>query len=158
MEAEGNLKVHCQYPEVASLAQHLAGISDLLGSYQPQRLVIDSLSAFRRIGNEHAFRSFMISLTAIIKQRQIAGLYTVTSDRLYGAPEATSQNVSTLTDSIILLRYLEDGGGVTRAIGVLKMRGSGHEGHFRKFSITNGGLKIGDRVSDDSRPLSSRGG
>ena len=158
MEKEGNLQVHCQYPESASLAQHLAGIRDLLEDHRPQRLVIDSLSAFRRIGSEHAFRSFMISLTGIIKQLQIAGLYTVTSDRLYGAPEATTQNVSTLTDSIILLRYLEDGGGVTRALGVLKMRGSGHDAHFRRFSITDRGMQIGERVADDSRPLSSRGG
>ena len=158
MEAGGHLRLHCQYPETASLAQHLAGITDLLREYRPQRLVVDSLSAFRRIGNEHAFRGFMISLTAVIKQLQIAGLYTVTSDRLYGAPEATTQNVSTLTDSIILLRYLEDGGGVSRAIGVLKMRGSGHEAHFRRFSITDHGMDIGDRVDDHSRPLSSRGG
>lgn len=158
MEREGNLKVHCQYPESASLAQHLAGIRDLLADYRPQRLVIDSLSAFCRIGNEHAFRSFMISLTGIIKQLQIAGLYTVTSDRLYGAPEATTQNVSTLTDSIILLRYLEDGGGITRALGVLKMRGSGHDAHFRRFSITDQGMQIGDRVDDASRPLSSSSG
>ena len=157
MEKEGNLQIHCQYPETASLAQHLSGISDLLTDYRPQRLVIDSLSAFRRIGNEHAFRSFMISLTAIIKQLQIAGLYTVTSDRLYGAPEATTQNVSTLTDSIILLRYLEDRGGVSRAIGVLKMRGSGHDSHFRRFSISDAGMSIGDPLDETSRPLSAAG-
>lgn len=157
MEDEGNLQIHCQYPETASLAQHLSGITDLLVEYRPQRLVIDSLSAFRRIGNEHAFRSFMISLTAIIKQLQIAGLYTVTSDRLYGAPEATTQNVSTLTDSIILLRYLEDKGGISRALGVLKMRGSGHDSHFRRFTISDAGMTIGDRLDASSRPLSSAG-
>ena len=56
----------------------------------------------------------------------------------------TEKHISTLTDSIILLRYVESLGMMRRSINVLKMRGSPHDAAFREFTIDGEGMHIGD--------------
>ena len=50
---------------------------------------------------------------------------------------------STLTDSIILLRYVEMFGEMKRGITVLKMRGSVHDKGIREFTIDGKGMHLG---------------
>jgi circadian clock protein KaiC len=146
MENDGKLKIFSQFPEGASLDQHLSLIRQSLDEHKPDRVVIDSITALSRIAGDHGFREFMLSLTSLFKERQVAALYTMTSDDLYGGNSATDLGISTLTDAIILLRYVEQNAAILRGIHVLKMRGSTHEPFFRKFKITGEGLEIGDRL------------
>jgi circadian clock protein KaiC len=55
----------------------------------------------------------------------------------------TETHISTLTDSIILLRYVEMFGEMRRGLTVLKMRGSMHDKDIREFTIDNRGMHIG---------------
>ena len=55
----------------------------------------------------------------------------------------TEQHISTLTDSIILLRYVEIYGEMHRGLTILKMRGSLHDKDIKKFTIDDRGMKIG---------------
>lgn len=142
MEREGKLQIHCRFPESISLERHQVEIQKVLDEFQPDRLVVDSITAMKRVSDEHYYRDFVLTLTSMIKTRQVAGLYTSTTDELYGVATVTEQNISTLTDAIILLRYVEDETGVARGITVLKMRGSGHDKSIRRFNITGDGMKI----------------
>jgi circadian clock protein KaiC len=60
-----------------------------------------------------------------------------------GGDSITESNISTLTDSIILLRYVEMFGDVKRGLTVLKMRGSAHDKAIREFTIGKGGMHVG---------------
>jgi circadian clock protein KaiC len=60
-----------------------------------------------------------------------------------GGDSITESNISTLTDSIILLRYVEMFGEMKRGLTVLKMRGSGHDKAIREFTISKGGMQVG---------------
>jgi circadian clock protein KaiC len=151
MEADGLLEIHCQFPESGSLEDHLTAIRDGLDRFQPKRVVVDSLSALERIGSEESFREFVIGLTSIIKQRQVAGLYTTTDDKLFGGSSVTGKHISTLTDAIIMLRYVEVDATIKRGITVIKMRGSGHDHKFREFQVTSDGLRIGEAFGDQVR-------
>lgn len=64
-------------------------------------------------------------------------------DSVTGNFQATGQGLSYLADNIIFLRYLEIGGQLRKAIGVLKKRLSGFEPTLREFEITRYGLKVG---------------
>jgi circadian clock protein KaiC len=86
----------------------------------------------------------VLCLTAFIKQQQIAGLFTSTTPVLLGATSITDAHISTITDSIILLRYMEIAGHMRRGMTVLKMRGSKHEKNIREFSIADDGLEVGE--------------
>jgi circadian clock protein KaiC len=142
MEREGKLRVVCMYPETQGLQVHLLTIQRLVEEHAPSRIAIDSLSALERISSETGFREFLICLTSFIKKREIAGLYSATSSSLSGGESVSEQHISTLTDSIILLRYIEQQQTMHRGLMVLKMRGSEHAKEIRHFTIDNQGMHL----------------
>jgi circadian clock protein KaiC len=148
MEAEGRLKVICLYPEAQSLPDHLLTIQSIVDEFKPNRIAVDSLSALERIAPDTGFREFLISLTSFIKKREIAGLCTATSKSLLGGESVSEQHISTLTDSIILLRYIQERQTMHRGIMVLKMRGSEHAKEIRQFTIDSAGMHLGEPFSD----------
>jgi circadian clock protein KaiC len=143
LEADGNLKVVCQYPETRGLEDHLIEIKRLIDEYHPQRIAIDSLSALERVSSTKGYREFLMGLTSTIKQHEIAGLYTSTTATLLGGESVTESHISTIPDSIILLRYVEIFGEMRRGLTVLKMRGSMHDKDIREFRIDGQGMHIG---------------
>ena len=142
MEREGKLKVICQYPETAGLEDHLIRMKAAIDDFKPNRLGVDSLSALERVSTIKGFREFVIGLTSFIKENEIAGLFTSTTP-LMGGGSVTDAHISTITDSIILLRYVEMYGEMRRGIMVLKMRGSMHDKEIREFNIDGEGMHIG---------------
>ncbi|MFA6807836.1 MAG: circadian clock protein KaiC, partial [Eubacteriales bacterium] len=124
METDGKLKVICEYPESAGLEDHLIDMKKIIAEYKPTRIAVDSLSALERVSSLKSYREFVIGLTCFIKQQEIAGLFTSTTSSLLGGTSVTEAHISTITDSIILLRYVEAYGEMRRGLTVLKMRGS----------------------------------
>lgn len=145
MEEAGLLKVVCEYPEVKGLEDHLIEMRKLIHEFKPDRVAVDSLSALERVATTKTFREFVIGLTSFIKHEEIAGLFTSTTPTLMGGTSVTEGHISTITDSIILLRYVEMYGEMRRGITVLKMRGSLHDKDIREFVIDSHGMSIGKR-------------
>ncbi|MEZ5404470.1 MAG: circadian clock protein KaiC [Bryobacteraceae bacterium] len=143
MVAEGMLRVECVYPEACGLEDHLIEIKRAIDEFRPDRVAIDSLSALERVSNLKGFREFVVSLTSFIKAKEVAGLFTATTQTLMGGGSATEAHISSITDSIILLRYVEMFGEMRRGITVLKMRGSMHDKNIREFTIDGHGMHIG---------------
>ena len=142
LEQSGLLNVLCQYPESAGLEEHLFLIQKEIDKYKPTRVAIDSLSALERISLPKAFREFVLGMSAFLKEREIAGLFTSTTPSLLGGQSITEAHISTITDTIILLRYVELNGEMQRGITVLKMRGSSHDKQIRRFVIDHEGMHI----------------
>jgi circadian clock protein KaiC len=143
MERDGLLRVVCDYPEVAGLEDWLVNLQRIIEDFKPTRVALDSLTALERGGSEKAFREFVIGLTSFIKHQEITGLFTATTASLMGGSSITETHISTLTDSIILLRYVEMYGEMKRGLTVLKMRGSPHEKEIREFTIDGSGMHLG---------------
>jgi circadian clock protein KaiC len=143
MERDGMLRVICDYPEVAGLEDWLITIQSIVEDFKPSRVALDSLSALERVGSIKAFREFVIGFTSYIKQQEITGLMTSTTPTLMGGTSITEGHISTLTDSIILLRYVEMFGEMKRGVTVLKMRGSIHDKGIREFKIDQRGMHLG---------------
>jgi circadian clock protein KaiC len=143
MERDGLLKVVCDYPDLHGLEDWLLTIQRMIAEFKPQRVALDSLSALERSGTGKAFREFVIGLTSFIKHQEITGLFTSTTPSLMGGSSITEAHISTLTDSIILLRYVEMFGEMKRGLTVLKMRGSEHDKRIREFTIDGSGMHLG---------------
>ncbi|MFK7985449.1 MAG: circadian clock protein KaiC [Sandaracinaceae bacterium] len=143
-ETDGKLRIHCRYPESNGLEDHLIQIKRDIEQYNPHRIAIDSVSALERVGSIKSFREFVIGLTSHIKHKEIAGLLTNTTSFYRGSESITETHISSITDSIILLRYVELQGQMRRALTVLKMRGSQHDRDVREYKITNDGMKLGE--------------
>lgn len=143
LEKHGQLKIVCSYPETAGLEDHLIRMKEAIEEFKPDRVAVDSISACERISSVKGFREFVIGLTSFIKHHELAGLYTATTPLLLGSGSVTEAHISTITDSIILLRYVELFGEMRRGLTVLKMRGSTHDKDIREFTIDAKGLHVG---------------
>ncbi len=143
MEQDGKLKVVCTYPEVMGLEDHLIRMKKEIVAFKPTRVAVDSLSALERVSTGKGFREFVIGITSFIKHQEIVGLFSSTTPTLLGGSSITEEHISTITDSIILLRYVEMFGEMRRGITVLKMRGSMHDKGIREYSIDGQGMHIG---------------
>ena len=143
-----------RYPHAKAMEDHLVEMTELIEEFRPNRVAVDSLSALERVSSLRGFREFVISLTSTLKKKETAGLFTSTSPSLLGGTSVTEKHISTLTDSIILLRYVESFGTMRRALVVLKMRGSHHDDAIREYTIDGKGMHIGDRLSAISGVLS----
>lgn len=154
MQEAGLLKIVCRYPEATGLEDHLIRMKEVMEAYQPNRVAVDSLSALERVSTEKGFREFVISLTSFIKSQKTAGLFTATTANLLGGTSVTEAHISTITDSIILLRYVEMFGEMRRGLTVLKMRGSMHIKDIREFRIDGSGAHIGNPLRNINGILS----
>ncbi|MBF0310799.1 MAG: circadian clock protein KaiC [Magnetococcales bacterium] len=143
LEEQGLLKMVCAYPESAGLEDHLIQMKHEIDSFKPDRIAVDSVTALERVGTLRGFREFIISLASFVKHREIPGLFTATTATLTGGPSVTEAHFSSITDTIILLRYVEMLGEMRRGVTVLKMRGSMHEKEIREYAIDNHGMQIG---------------
>jgi len=155
-EQEGLLRLVATYPEVASLEDHLVEIKNEIDEFRPTRIAIDSLSALERIGTTKGFREFIIGLTSFVKAQSVAGVFTATTPALLGGSSITEGHISTLTDAIVLLRYVETYGEVRRGLTVLKMRGSQHDRDIREFLIDGKGMHVGAPFRDVAGILTGR--
>jgi circadian clock protein KaiC len=148
MERDGRLKVVNAYPHAMAVEDHLLTMRDAIADYQPNRVAVDSLSALERVTSVRSFREFVIGLTSFLKQQEVAGLFTSTTASLLGGSSVTEKHISTLTDTIILLRYVETRGQMRRALTVLKMRGSAHDHDIREYTIEGVGMRLGRTFSN----------
>jgi circadian clock protein KaiC len=142
LEKDGQLKVVTDYPEIMPLENHLIRMKKIIADFKPNRVAIDSLSALERNSTPRSFREFVISLTAFVKDQEMAGLFTSTT-ALLGGTSVTEAHISSICDSIVLLRYVEVYGEMRRALTVLKMRGSPHDKEIREFNIDGSGMHLG---------------
>jgi circadian clock protein KaiC len=94
------------------------------------------------VSTPKSFREFVIALTSTIKHLEITGLFTNTTSMLTGGESITETHISTITDTILLLRYVELHGEMRRGLTVLKMRGTFHDKGIREYMIDGNGLHV----------------
>ncbi len=157
LEADGKLRFLIDYPEVRTFEEHLVRIQGAVADLGATRLVLDSLTSLRRGGPERSFREFTLGLTAYLKEHEVAGLLT-TGQASLGGPDltATQEHVSSLTDTIVMLRYVEVYGELKRGITVLKARGSDHDKTIRDYTIGPNGILIGSPLRTTAGIMSGR--
>ena len=150
LEAEGKglLRFVCRYPETLGLEDHLIQIKEQIEDFAPGLIAIDSLSALERVSSFKPFREFVIGLTSHVKSKQMAGMFTNTTSMLVGGESVTESHISTIADSIVLLRYVELQGEMRRGITILKMRGSWHDKSIREYVVTDRGMELGEAFRD----------
>jgi circadian clock protein KaiC len=141
-ERDGLLRIICRYPETMGLEDHLIQMRRDIDAFKPSRVAVDSMSAFERAGSQKSFREFVIGLTSHIKHLEVTGLFTNTTPMLMGGESITETHISTITDTIILLRYVELHGEMRRGLAILKMRGTQHDKDIREYVIDNAGLHL----------------
>ena len=138
-ERSGSLRLEFRRPERTLLEDLLLELRAIVDEFEPERIVIDGLTTLERSSLPEAFREFMVALISFMKERDIT--VVLTSTAVLGDPNLEA-HISTMTDVILVMRYVEAEGEARRALLVLKMRGSEHEKRVREYHITSAGLSI----------------
>ena len=142
-EKDGLLVMRCIYPNEKHLEEHLADIRQIVERKKIKRCVVDPLSAISSAFSPDAFISFSKRLNGYLKTQEVTPLFTSASTSLIENSKDVDAHLSTLSDNIILLRYVEMQGDVQCVINIIKMRGSEHSKNLRMYNITDKGLVVG---------------
>jgi circadian clock protein KaiC len=116
-----------------------------------KRLVVDSISSMESSTfSRDQTREFLLQLVAFLKSRGVnclltylaSEMFSAQGEHLLGQATSTDLRLSSAVDGIIILRYVEQGGEVKKALNILKLRGSEHDKRIFAFTIGRG---AGDR-------------
>lgn len=138
----GQLAIISRFPERMGLEDLLVAMHADIADRDPRRVVIDSVTALEHDVAARTFRDFVVGFAGLMKARGVATMIITTPPELMGADVVSGVDLSTMTDAIILLRYVELEGEVHRAVMVLKMRGAAHSRALHEFTIGRDGMQV----------------
>jgi circadian clock protein KaiC len=138
----GKLAVRSYLPEAMGVEEHLFNALNDLDEFQPQHVVVDAISACKRMGSDQAAFEYLMRILNACKERGITCFYINQTSGLDIVAEISGIGISSIIDTIILLRHLPIGGAIARQLIVMKSRGSKHSEQFHEFRITDRGMDL----------------
>ena len=141
---KGLLKIISTRPAFFGLETHLLELYKLLVEFQPRSVVIDPVTSLIGQAETAEVQSMLTRMIDALKSRRITGLFTslVSSD----AQNDTSGEigVSSLIDTWIVVRELEENEGRrrTRGLYIVKSRGTGHSSDVQKLIVSDNGIRV----------------
>src|SRR5581483_11849719 len=124
------------------LETHLALMHRLITDFAPSAVVMDPITNLMAAGSESEVARMLLRLLDFLKSLQITSVFTslTHSESL----ETSDVGVSSLMDTWLLLRNLEENGERNRGLYVLKSRGMAHSNQIREFTLTDEGVVLRD--------------
>ncbi|MBU4347357.1 circadian clock protein KaiC, partial [Patescibacteria group bacterium] len=141
---EGLVRLFTSVPEELKPEEHFKRIRDIIEEVSVKRFVIDSLSALERIYPPDRFREFTVGLNTYLKSQGVTSIMTNTTASLLDVSQITETHLSTATDNIIILKYIELEGQMKRALILVKSRGSDHDKSLHEVIIDSNGMAVGE--------------
>jgi circadian clock protein KaiC len=139
---KGKMVVRAYLPEAMGVEEHLFHALKHLDEFQPQHVIVDAVSACKRMGSEQAAFQYLMRVLNACKGRGITCIFINQTAGLDAVEEISGIGISSTIDSIILLRHRGVEGGIARQLMVMKARGSKHSEQFHEFRITDQGIEL----------------
>ena len=147
----GKLELIYLRPLDLSVDEALAAILEAVDRLKAKRVVIDSLSGFEVAlapTFREDFRESLYRLVGTLTATGVTVFMTAEVSEAFSEARFTSENVSFITDEIIVQRYVEIKGELRRVMAVIKMRGSDHTHEFRSYEVTAKGVVVGGSLTE----------
>lgn len=132
-------------PEIflSSLQAPDSSLSESIRGIAPTRAVIDSATQFRRLSEDPIkLRNIYNTVINALKREGITTLLLDEEANISKPKDGRMPALPFVVDSVFLMRYVEVDSAISRALTILKMRGSHHAKDIRPFEIQEGGLKL----------------
>ncbi len=140
---KGLLKVITAMPEAYGTEKHLIRAFKTIAEFKPAHVVVDAISSFERMGSTRASFEFAMRLANRCKDEGIMLIMTNQSNGGNDDRVAISGiGISSIIDTLLWLRFLEDGDRLKRSLLVIKSRGSKHSSQYQDFLITDNGIRL----------------
>jgi circadian clock protein KaiC len=140
---KGLLKFHSARPSLYGLEMHLLTFHKVIKEFNPQVFIVDPISNLSAAGTQSEVKSILTRLLDYLKMKNISTFLTDLT-HFTGSLEHTSEEVSSLIDTWLLLRDIELKGERNRGLYILKSRGMAHSNQIQEFLLTNQGIGLID--------------
>ena len=141
---KGMLKIVSTRPSFFGLEMHLLDLYKLVADFKPKAVIIDPLTSLIGQGNELEIQSMLTRMIDALKSRGITGFFTSLVSSNQQNDTSGEIGVSSLIDTWIVVRELEENEGRrrTRGIYIVKSRGMGHSSDVHKLVMSDDGLEL----------------
>jgi circadian clock protein KaiC len=137
----GLLRFEASRPSEYGLEMHLVRIHKLVQKFDPSVIIIDPITNLMSSTHGTEVQAMLTRLIDFLKERQVTALFiSLTSGGNFA--EQTEVGISSLIDTWLLLRELENNGERNRGLYVVKSRGMAHSNQVREFVLTSNGIKL----------------
>jgi circadian clock protein KaiC len=140
---EGLLTFHSARPSLYGLEMHLLTFHKMINEFNPQVFIVDPISNLSAAGTTAEVKSILTRLIDYLKMKNITTFLTDLT-HFIGNLEHTSEEISSLIDTWLLLRDIELNGERNRGLYILKSRGMAHSNQIQEFLLTNDGIGLID--------------
>ena len=149
---KGTLKIVSTRPAFFGLETHLLDLYKILADFKPTSVVIDPLTSLIGQADTSEIQSMLTRMIDALKSKGITGVFTSLVSST--APNDTSGEigVSSLIDTWIVVRELEENEGRrrTRGLYIVKSRGTGHSSDVQKMILSDDGIDLQPMDEDAS--------
>lgn len=139
----GLLFIDASRPASHGLETHISMMLKRVDEIAPSAVVLDPVSSFDDAGTDLDAHVMLMRTVDILKSRRITSLFTSLTPGSAG-DERTTVGISSLIDTWIQVRNIEQNGARTRGLYILKARGMAHSNDVRELLITDKGLRLED--------------
>ncbi|MEN6337427.1 MAG: circadian clock protein KaiC [Phycisphaerales bacterium] len=140
---KGLLRFHAVRSTLYGLEQHLVTVHKCVSDFNPSVVIVDPLSNLTTIGNENEVKAMLTRMIDFLKNQGVTAMFTSLIAGGHSS-EQTEVGVSSLMDTWLLLRNVENAGERNRLLFILKSRGMAHSNQVREFLLTNEGIQLRD--------------
>ncbi len=142
LQADSRLHMLAAMPESDGFEEHLVRILAEMTRFSPRYLIVDAISACRRMGSERDAFDFLLRLMTACRARGITSFFTNQIRNQDHLTQLSGLGISSLVDTIIALEYFLDGQELNRRLMVIKSRGSDHSKEFHQLELSDTGLRL----------------
>ena len=148
---KGLLKIVSTRPTYFGLEKHLLDLYKTIEEFKPQSVVIDPLTSLIGEGSPREVRSMITRMIDVLKTQGITGFFTSLVSSTATNDTSGEIGVSSLIDTWIVVRELEEKIGKKRIRGlyIVKSRGTAHSSDVHKLVLSDDGISL-EPMEDDS--------
>jgi circadian clock protein KaiC len=141
---KGLLKISATRPSFFGLEMHLLDLYKTIAEFKPQSVVIDPLTSLLSEGSEREIRSMITRTIDLLKSQGITGFFTSLVSSTAPSFSGGEIGVSSLIDTWIVVRELEENAGSRRIRGlyIVKSRGTSHSSDVHKLILSDDGITL----------------
>src|ERR1700682_4688069 len=138
------LKIVSTRPSFFGLEMHLLDLYKIIADFKPQSVIIDPLTSLIGQGNQLEIQSMLTRMIDALKSRGITGFFTSLVSSTAQNDTSGEIGVSSLIDTWIVVRELEENEGKrrTRGLYIVKSRGMGHSSDVHKLILSDDGIQL----------------
>ena len=141
----GTLQFFASRPTVYGLEMHLVMMHKAIEEFKPDIVIVDPMTNLISVGDINEVKTMLTRLIDFLKVNMITALFTALTQSDTESV-STTEGISSLIDTLILVRNIEIDNEMRRGLQIVKSRGMPHSNKIREFLINEKGIDIIDFV------------